>query len=449
MLVPNHIKTRNGIAAKTIALNCSTCNNIIKLDAVFLVCEDDWPEFRYLLLKRDLSEVSCEHCSHVYQIKSPLLYEVPKRNLLIFATNGGDDGGVIQGFEIWKSHAKNLLTEETFRRIEQHQYTFVHGLHGLNALLEAFDDESPFSMYVPAPPKTADGSQDKIGITHLTGYIYGNLFFYYPAHKPVSDLSLMLLELASINSSHSSIRWIFDLFETVLFTLGQGHPWLMQEAGRLAMLCGNLVKATEYTSMACKLQHSWIAPTACFLHGTPRIRADGPSQKAYLPHSAKTSLLNGVNQHRHTDIKISPSIKDVGVWDFPHTEDLALFKGYTKNTLLKSHGYTLGKMEMGIRGKDVHVTEQLIALYAHLIWRSMNMLNSYNDPECHKAFWTEYLDTRWNRYSQNLALLRQVLEFRICEASFQIAPAEEKSSKIDANKWQIHLWKKAIDFINA
>ena len=89
-------------------------------------------------LRSASNDFACVGCGHVFQVRAPLLLDIPMRNLLVFVTHRGDDGGVDNGFRMFLERMSSLLPSSVAERARTTPYTFVHGFRGLFALLDAF-----------------------------------------------------------------------------------------------------------------------------------------------------------------------------------------------------------------------------------------------------------------------------------------------------------------------
>ena len=65
---------------------------------------------------------------------------------------------------------------------------------------------------------------------------------------------------------------LLAIIEEIAKLVGPHHPWLMQEAARLALALKKRERAEYFLGLALKARHRWLAVTASFLDATPRRR---------------------------------------------------------------------------------------------------------------------------------------------------------------------------------
>jgi hypothetical protein len=358
------------------------------LTLVHYVNEAAWPTCQDALLAREFTEAPCPGCGTVYQMSTPLVLELPARDLLVFATPAGDDEGLDDGFHAYLGtilpHLPPEMAEATLRR----PYSFVDGLPGLRALLRAFADQ-PYDQ----PPERQPAEPEPLGMGTLVGYPYGKLFFYYPDQLPAQSLVDLATRLAYDLDAAGRRAEALELFLGVIDRVGPSHPWLTQEAGRLALEAGLFDRASALLELTERQAHRWLAPTASFLDATPTRRAEDDAEPAGRPQPPATTPRGPViGPTKHVVTRMRPASADSGVWHFPRMARAACPPDYTVASLLSALAFATASearaRESGVR--DSSYTS--IALHSATEDARGLLAAPEADPG---SFWLEYVLVRW------------------------------------------------------
>ena len=388
MIIPDAVRNRDGIGCQTRQIKCPRCKGPLDFDIIYFVREDDWPEFRNLLNSGAIEDARCDHCGEVIKTRSPLIYEIPHRNLIAFATHGEDDGGALPGFEKWKENCRIVLDQSVFATLEKRPYTFVQGWNGLAALLDCFDgNEAPIS----------DGGDGEAldSIMAGYGYIYGNLFFYHAGYGLVERLSSLMLAIASVAEESGKQAWALEVLHRTFGIMGAYHPWCVHEAGRLALAAGELEVAEEHLRKAVELRHSFLAVTASYLDATPTAREDGPTQSSSLPHAQRGDALGDVTANRHVVTLTFPRTRDLGKWCFEETEKFATPESHTLDRALMCYAIAIAEFERNITRDRLPVSPLHVLKFSATIQHALELLE-YSDEDGRMAFFEVYVQTAWS-----------------------------------------------------
>jgi hypothetical protein len=267
-----------------------------------------------------------------------VIVECPTQNLLVFATHGGDDGGVEQGFRQWLGFVGAVVPGEVYVRLQKRPYTFVHGWTGLAVLFDVFDGKSPVAS---PPPYAHEVDDDAFAVEPLDGYAFGPLQFWQPAHRAIQPAVHLLLGVTTQVESVEERRWAVTVLRIVAGLMEETpHVWLEEEIGRQCLILGERDEARKHLRRAQALYHSWIAPTASFLDATPTHRSDG-THAPNVPSADDAALLQrSVTSIRHTVTALWPHTADYGLWYFPKMASASYV--HTSESNLRVNGAVLG-----------------------------------------------------------------------------------------------------------
>jgi len=443
VIVSNEIRDREGIACQTRTIDCPTCSSSLSFDIIYYVRADSWPELVDSLMWGEIDDNTCARCRKTVPILSPLIYEIPQRNLLVFVTHGSDDGGAIAAFHQWMEVSSMLLPENCIEQAKRRPFTIVYGWQGLLALLYAFEDYEIPGASPPFPHET----DEAVYFGSLDGFKYGKLFFYYPSQLAIKDLARALLRFSEINAEGDKAQWMLSIFTRVVEIIGAHHPWLVHELGRLALVCGSVKEAQTSLKRAVDLQHCWLAVTASFADATPIRREDGPTQSETLPHTTPASVLGDVLTHRHTVSAVKPSTVDYGLWHFPQTSRVNVPETYTPQSILSAHGFVLGELEHAIPNAVCNCGDSSLLSYYSLV-KYVVMLIEHFDSEA-GSFWEEYLKARWTRHGIALNQIasnvnNEILELETLEAA---NPKKGLVGLLKGPQTVIEFWQRELDYL--
>jgi hypothetical protein len=293
-------------------VSCPTCKTPNELDLYYYIDASAWRDFEDRLRSHDGQTFECHTCGNEIKIRGPLILDIPQRDLIVFATYGGDDGGVECGFRHFFDKMAPSLPANVITAARNRPFTFVHGRRGLLALLDYFHDKP-----VAIPPDDRSQRGEDAGISFLQGYIYGKLFFYFAGQLPVQELVGFVIGAALDLETGGHASAALLLLQGVVARIGDSHPWLSHELGRLLLICGRTSEAKAWLLKAAERRHSWHTVTASFLDATPTRREDEDPQAAELPHAMPAERLGAISVSRHTVLGTHPPAQDLGLWDFP------------------------------------------------------------------------------------------------------------------------------------
>lgn len=345
MLVPEGVFASQAVVAKRWNVHFPCCESDVLMDHLEYVNLQGWPAFRDLLRRRAVDEVLCD-CPSSHIFPASVIVEIPKRNLLIYVTHGGDGPHVQDSF----GRAFASLNGAAAHR----PYTFVHGWRGLEGLLDTFEGAGPETPGGPYP-HSSDNTPGSI-IVH--GYGYGGLFFYDPQHLAVGSTVTALLEFSGSVVEYEDIRRVALIIREFLDFVGPIHPWLVQELGSLYLRLGQFDAAEYWLELSLKLEHRWLAVTRSFLEPILLLRAKYASERsealnaelqdAIVPHAEPASVLRDVTRKRHVvDVKATPT-DDFGLWYFPAMAQAAIPSAYAYKTGLAVQGLMHGRLDSAV-----------------------------------------------------------------------------------------------------
>jgi hypothetical protein len=331
---------------------------------------------------------ACSACGEELRVRAPLIVDIPKRNLLVFVTHHGDDGGVEGGFRRFLDKLSGVLPRYVADRARSTPYTFVHGYRGLFALLDAFQGKDP-------QPNVSVGDGTMSDVRVLNGYQYGKLFFYFPCHigmrAVISTSVSAAIDLEHVGNRSEAI----SLLQALVLRIGVSHPWLPMELGRLLLAHGDKERALLVLGQANESSHSWHAVTASFMDFTPRRREDGDTQREGLPSASVFSGLGDITAQRHTVLGFFPAQKDVGLWDFPKKAEAGIPEQYTLENFVSTYAYSLGRIDhyMTEEFRDHAPLEPTRVGWYHLLEDARSLVQQH--PQHEAFFWTEFTRSRW------------------------------------------------------
>ncbi len=381
-----------GCLAEAKPINCPKCKKASHIDLYYYIDASAWLEWEDRLRAHDGETFACNHCGDTIKIRSPLIVDFPKRDLLVFATNGGDDGGVEVGFREFFEKMASCLPTNVAKAARRRPFTFVHGRRGLIALLGYFHDR-PVDLKREQDPTQAGGFE---GVFGLQGYIYGKLFFYFPAQLAVQELVGLTvgaaIDLDRVNHADAAVR----LLTGALDLLGDSHPWLSHELGRIFINSGRATEARPWLVKAAERRHCWHAVTASFLDATPTRRAGEEPQAKDLPHALPAERLGPITTAKHTVTGVSPAAKDRDLWDFPHMAEAAIPREYTIETVNKAHAFVLGTFDRH-QFRELHPHQ--LSEATHVGWHRVQEVSRQlmvRSESLASEYWSTYVRSRWD-----------------------------------------------------
>lgn len=348
MLLSNRIRAMSGVASHRFAWEVPDhdCPGRFEHDVVYYVDLEQWPSFPQVVESGELQLIRCNTCGSEGSVKSPVIVEVPTRNLLIFVTHGGDDGGAVLGFHAQLGTAAGLLPPAVGERAQVRPFTIVHGWIGFQRLLNALDGIAvPPEHHGPHREYPHPLDRDGFQVYTINGYTHGGLFFHLPEHAAVNELVSCLLHWSRFCEDQVQIARVLEAMLGLVSLSGSRHPWLLQELGRIHLELGENDTAIEFLEGAVEAHHCWLAVTTSFLDATPRTCAEFPLQEPGLPHAVPASELGMVTTRRHVVVRTRPAVSDYGLWHFPRTEQHAHPSNYTNEGVWAAHGLALGVMD--------------------------------------------------------------------------------------------------------
>ncbi|GAA1006137.1 hypothetical protein Aple_097280 [Acrocarpospora pleiomorpha] len=413
MLVSERLRQAPGMAIYRGSVPHESCAGRFVFDSFYYVDLDEWPDFRRTLDEDRLGKIQCDTCGDIAEVKFPVIVEIASRNLLIFATHGGDDGGVESGFVAVLDRAAAMLTSVVAERARRRPYTFVHGYRGLRVLLDALDG---VPLPKPAPPY-AHAPDTGRHFSTLHGYRYGDLFFHYPGQRTVDDLVCALLHWSAGVTDAAEMKKIVAVAEGILRIIGPHHPWLVHELGRLYLELGEFDEAQRLLELASSAQHCWLAVTASILDATPATRADVESQSAELPHATPATVRSDVCSVRHTVTRQRPAYKDYAFWHFPEMEQNAHPSGYTTQTVHEARGLAVGYLSRYFIDESRSVFPSFSIAFGNVLTGTKENIEAVADaePEAVRGFWWHYVLARWLGHTNEHDSLVQEIDTAIAD----------------------------------
>jgi CpXC protein len=396
-MLPDHLRRSARAAWLEKELKCPECSGRARFEVLYFVNIEEWPELHSQIDVLREQTADCMSCGHRAPVRSPLIVEVPRHNLLIFVTHSSDDEGVETGFGTWLGYAEQL-TGEVMETARTRPYTFVHGWTGLAALLALLSGEEAEA----AAPPYAHETDDQQGLSQIAGYIHGPLFFYYPEHRAVRVVVGTLLHFADDAASEQRAKRIRRLILRCMEIVGDSHPWLRREAGRLSLLAGEHEIAEEWLTKTIEAEHCWLTPTMSFVDGTPIRRAGATPQGTHLPHALPSEGLRDVTRQFHSVCQTFPRKKDYGLFYFPRMERAAASPNYTLRNIGRSLSRLLADLE---RELDTYAHDEFMNMFTFqsvgiLRYETLMFLEDLEkaggSPEDEHALWDEYVRSRFD-----------------------------------------------------
>jgi hypothetical protein len=434
MLFNESERRLDGAVITTKQAQCSRCATKIDFDIMHYV-DSGSPASRLLpvIFHRRYYALDCQQCDNRLDADwFPLIVDVSDIGVIIFATPGIDDGTVDDGFRNYATHVVDYLDHERQARFYRSPYTVVYGAPGVAAMFEALGIIPPGSQSgsfgkgrnwrtrhiwgnaddVPqlwnAKPELLATSCDvevsaetnqavPIRILHAAnpefsvepsdGYLYGDLFFFYPKQRFIQSLVHAFLKVTTGAPDEESRRLVYSLFGRGPFA-ETSHPWVLNELGRLA-LEGDPDGSSSLLQRSIDAQHTWLAVTANFLDATPRRREEDEVPAPQLTAAETRGLGRHVDSQRHTLLRQFPAEEDYGRWYFPFSEQCSISSAYSLEELGAIFGHSLRSFEVLFRDQDRLWTGAAQFWWTTAVSDALAAIESY-EQFC-SAFWREYL----------------------------------------------------------
>ncbi len=399
------------------------------MDFLLYVNADEWTNFGLHLSERTLDTFVCS-CPTSHFFPATVIVEVPRHNLLIYVTHGGDGAHVENSFKAQLAELK-----VTTRR----PYTFVHGWRGLEVMLAVLGGHDPDGLRPirsplrnttwaafphqnwqesdderPSNPSALQDFQDQqrtdlelmrsaLGTDrielHLTnGYACGDLFFYDPKHLAVDPTVNVLLEFADSTTEPQSAARLAAVLDEFTDFMGPIHPQVALALGTLYLRSGEYDRAEQSLQQAADLEHRWLAATRTYLDSTPKRRPEPGSSDVAAPWSAQQPV-GDVTANKHTVSRLTPAVNDHGLWDFPAMAEACIPEVYSFKHALAGQGLAQGRLHRAA------LDEKWLELpgsgdLATLTMKNIMLIN-YLAGQDHLAlhvlfFWEGYVLGRWD-----------------------------------------------------
>ncbi|MFF0066980.1 hypothetical protein ACFYRC_36840 [Streptomyces sp. NPDC005279] len=385
MLLPHKLAHDAAVATRWSA-TFPCCDATIDFDFLRYVNVEKWGDFRVLLEERALDAVVCE-CGASHIFTATVIVEVPRKNLLIYVTHGGDGPHVESCFRQDFEGVKEVAGRRP--------YTFVHGWNGLEAMLDIFDGDRP-DHRAPPYPHAVDGREE---LHTLFGYIHGDLIFFDAPHVAVAPTVNALLEFATSLADPGDITRMIAIVEGFVRFTGPIHPWIVQELGSLNLRLGDLDAAEGWLTHAARLEHRWLAATRSFTDATPTRRAGFDAPSADLPHCRPASALGDITRNRHIVNGCQPALGDYGLWYFPTMQQAATPRVYSHQNALTAQGYVHGALDRAVRDEQWLTppgTGDLVILTIRMMMLIDQLDRTPSLAEFARYYFRSYIIGRWN-----------------------------------------------------
>jgi hypothetical protein len=415
-------------------MQCSRCATKIDFDIMHYV-DSGSPASRLLplIFDRKYYAIDCQRCGNRLDADwFPVILDVSDIGLIIFATPWIDDGAADEGFRNYATHVADYLDDERQTRFYRSPYTVVYGAPGIAAMLEALGEIAPESqsgafgkgrnwrtrhIWVNAddvpllwnvkpeflatscdievsaetnpgvPIRILHAADSGISVEQSDGYLYGNLFFFYPKQRFIQSLVHAFLKVSTNAPDKDSRLLVYSLFSRGPFAEAS-HPWVLNELGRLSLQV-DPGSSASLLKRSVEAQHTWLAVTASFLDATPRRRQAEEVLAPELTADETRRLGRHVDTQRHTLLRQFPPAEDYGRWYFPFSEQCSISSAYSLEELGAIFGHSLCGFELLFRGQDRLWARQAQFWWSTAVKDALVATESYD--QFRSAFWREYL----------------------------------------------------------
>jgi len=412
MPIAESVFSNRGVASARKTSQCPICKaDAIIQRIIYYVDLDACPEYHSAVVRQYASlagapnlvvvtgeraveeDVTCQSCGRSFGVTTPIVVDIPSRDIMVFVTHMGDDGGVEAGFRTWLRYCAKLLPKDVMQAVATRPYTFVHGWSGLEAMLAMLAGNA----YHPAPPPYKHATADELRFEGLKGYLYGTAFFFYPRFNAVSEIASTLLDFSTGAEHDVARRDLAALLQLVLETLREDHPWLSQELGRLYLDLNQKDEAMHWLKRALVAQHQWLAVTTSFMDATPGTNDEQDEGGSSFPGGAMA--VNGpVTGTRHAVTRIYPANRDFGLWCFPEMERHA--PTIRPERFLTVASAVLGTLDRMVWDDNIGWDRMAVLSLAALGGDVVEWLEHWSlDPSLANAverFWSDYIKFRWH-----------------------------------------------------
>lgn len=214
---------------------CPSCSASVPLRLFHYVNLDAWPEFRELALSEDFGRINCSTCGPLGYAKTPIIADLERRGLTVFAAINNDSTTIEDHFLRQFDEVLEVLPEDTRDRLLRTPYTFVHGVLGLETLLQVFDGRRQ----------------------HRTP-----IMLIDPSRLNVGDILSALESLTLGQGDRERLALIREALVGFSEILDSSDTGLSQEIGRIALECNQLEDAERWLEKAERDSFKWLALTA-------------------------------------------------------------------------------------------------------------------------------------------------------------------------------------------
>ncbi|MFC6083003.1 hypothetical protein [Sphaerisporangium aureirubrum] len=345
--------------------------------------------------------IACDTCGKEGELSSPVIVDLPSRGLLIFVTHAPDDGGVEIGFKMVLDSCAGLVSEAVLASARHRPYTFVHGWDGLEALLAVLDGQ----QHHPTPPPYRHATKDSgPRFASLSGYRVGKAFFYYPSFTAIAELAKTLLIFSSSAREPAELETMLDLLRRFTELTRVDHPWVLREAGRLAIEAGRLDEAEQWLERSARSEHQWLAVTLSFLDATP-----GRSGDTAVTASSDWHHTGPVTQHRHAVTRQFPARPDYGLWHFPEMELHA--PTIEAEDYFHAAGHLVGELDRILHENGWRIAPHDLVTVADLKQATKRRVEAHQVSSANRAlFWRSFARARWRNHPGRDSALQAIDE---------------------------------------
>lgn len=388
-------KSNPGVWITQCRASCGSCGTVTEFEFPLYVHDESWPEFREMVINEEIQFPVCSKCNN--SLDNPFVFDSAHYGALVFIAGQGDHKDIQNNFERFFGIAVKNLSAEIADDAKKKPYCIVNGWYGFKTLLECLHNIAPKSDQVNGSISEKEG----FFISKATGYIYGNLFFYYPDQVVIEEIAKGFMQIARNHRMHDRLDLAYDVLKEGVNVIGETHQWLVQELGAAALEAEDFKTARYWLNKAVSLQHKWLAPTLSFFDATPIKRADGETQDKSLPHAEPMSRRGKLIDNRHVVTRHFPPSSDYNLWYFPILQDYVIPPEHLQiNRRLVSYAIVIGEFMYSL---ELHegATIDIMGAYHSIVEEYIDYMkqierNNISVPEeLSKTFWLEYVIRRW------------------------------------------------------
>ncbi len=388
-------KSQSGVWITKSRAACAVCGTVTEFESPLYIHDESWSNFGEMVTEGKIQSHVCSQCNNSLEI--PIIFDSSHYGILVFITGQGDHKDIQNNFKKLLDVAVNNISVEIADNARKKPYCIVNGWHGFKTFLECLNDIAPHAD----KDNNVENNDEGFYVAKATGYIYGDLFFYYPDQIVIEETAKGFMQIARNHRLHGRLDLAHNVLNEGIKVIGETHQWMVQELGATAFEAGDSEAAKKWLKKAIILQHKWLAPTMSFLDATPTKRADGETQDNSLPHAEPISHKGKLTSNRHVVIRHFPPVSDYKLWYFPILQEYVIPPEHFQiERRLISYAVALGEFMYSLELHE-ETTIDIMGSYHSIVEEYLEYMRQIKQPDVrvpeklNHIFWLEYILRRW------------------------------------------------------